>query len=459
MIAVSGVGTVVTRGAIEDLDPNPRTVGELWYGRPGQIGEIHKMRKDGIYTQGRDSAWNPVIGADWQVHASKNNQQPIDREIADFLQDYLIDRHCWSDVVTKQLEATETGCSLIEVLDDIKPISGNYTNHPGNGLGLIPTDYLPIEMWSVSAWNHKKPNPRQLESIEQNIPGSDTEDSELRGPISMDNIVRITQNQEGSDVRGHPTARACWEDWNTKHLLTVIGAMAHERHHLGIPLAHVEGELAPEEKKVLRKVMRNMRANQHGYAIMPNGVKFEWSTVNGRQITNIEESIWRCNFSMCFSWGGAWLFLGAKQTGAYNVGDKQSENQHQVSKRFAGLVENAWTKGSDGQSYIRRLIDANYGKKFDQPKMKAANLPSENIQKIATHAHNLTQSGHLTPDDGTEDWWREKFRMPPRDPNTARKASSVTVPASIQNEPEPEDEEEPEQNDQPAEDSEDDDDE
>jgi len=441
---LSGAGTLIQAGEISDLDPNSKTAGRNWYGDPQTMGQAQKMERDADVRTAKYTLTNPLITCEWGIEAA--SKQPIDLEIADFVHWNLFECNPWRAVLRQSLNYVRDGSSFQEVTDDVVDISATrFPNHPGKGKGVAITGFHEIPMWSIDAFNQHSDDTRTLDSVIQWIQGSDQEKPRYQ-EVNADRILRLTWEQNGADFTGFAPLRSAWGPWKIKQLLVVIDAMAHERHHLGVPTVTLEGDVSKDDLNVIKKVLRQMRAHEQGYAIFPHGIVFKWETVNGAQLTNIAEALWRCKFEIAHNFSAGFMLLGAKQVGAFNTAATQSGQHHFDIKAHAGFVEDGFNVGQDGWSPIERIVRLNYGERVDPPKgLRARNLPTEDWAKILPVVHNLTTSRHITPDERTEDHLRRVLKLPPSDPATRRAFSGEAEPMDLEPEKETTDDSEKEE--------------
>ncbi|MFQ5507010.1 MAG: hypothetical protein ACE5F1_19745, partial [Planctomycetota bacterium] len=229
------------------------------------------MDLDGHVRRARDTSIGPLVGADWALEPATT--EPIDLEIADFVAYVLFERNPWEMNLRRQLLYYRDGVRLEEVTDDIEPIdTKRFKLHPGSGLGRVVTGFEAIEGWSVEQWHQSKINPRQTAGVTQWIAGSDEERPRYQ-LIPSDRYMRFTWDQDGADYNGKAIQRGCWGSWYLIQLLKVLEGMAHEKNHIGIPIAQLEARINPEDLKKIKVVLEYMRANQAGWAIFPEGAK------------------------------------------------------------------------------------------------------------------------------------------------------------------------------------------
>ena len=415
---VGSPGTAIWGGTINDLDPNSKVRGAKWYGSPSVPGVANEMIRDPYVRRSLDSIVDPLLAATWDFEpASKDD---TDREAADYCRFAFFDCIRWTGAVRSLLYYLRDGWSLLEATDDVVPIpQARFPKHGGGGQGIALTGlhYRPAR--TVAHWRQRPDDPERLASVDQYVSGSDVEQGGYRS-IDASRLVRATWEQEGADFAGFPVLRSAYPAWRTKRVLMTVEAIRHEREHTGIPTLTLP-ELDPDEATILQAqtILSELRANEKGYLILPNGYAFNWSTTSGT--TNINETIERCNRDILTNVGGGWQMLGAGGgNGSYALASTQAGQYEIALEKHARFIADVFNTGLDGWSIVERITRLNYGPDVGIPRLVARNMPTRDWARILPLVHNLTMSGHLTPSEGTEEFIRGVTFMPSLDVSGVR---------------------------------------
>lgn len=454
--AQGGTGTRIFGGRIDDLDPNRDLRGPKWYGEPGKLGISHRMMRDPHVRKSIDYVIRPLQAATWFYKPT--SREPIDLEIARACDFAFLERFDIAEIMRLSLGvAARDGVALLEMTDDAVPVSA--TQFPilaanNNGQAVMPTGFHQRPAWTVTKWNQDKSNPACLKSIEQFIQGSDGERAK-RKPVDANRMLRWTVDQEAGDFTGLSLLRSAYGAWKLKITFQTIDAIRHERQGVGIPMLELPPEVTPEDLVAAEQILEEMRANDKGYAIWPNGYTFKWATTDGVG-TGIEAAIERCNRDIAYNVGAGFMLLGLNgKHGSFALAQSQDGQYHVGLNFWAKFFARPFNYGSDGWNPTERFVRMNYGPDVAVPKLFARNLPTVDWSKILAQVPALVSANVLTPDDPMEDAIREYFVLPPRDPESAReKPTSViampTTPEPTEPEPDPDNEDDEEETDDAA---------
>lgn len=421
----SATGTLITGGILDDIEHNSDLVGTAWHGEPGTLGIAGKMMRDPHVRKSVDYTANPLSRADWRFRPASD--QPIDLEIADFAQYAIVECLPFSQIVRRIVRGYfQHGVHLEEPTDEIKAIPADrFPNHPGNGLGLIPTALHHVPIPTIDGWNQARVHTDRIESVRQFVTGSDQEDGGYRD-IPADRLIRWTYDQEGADFTGNAILRSAYQPWKVKIALLKIDAIKHERTGVGTPVAIGSEEGGADEAETIEAILKGMRANSTGYAYFPHGVDFDWKGLGEGATSDSGSAIQRCNVDIAINVGAGFMLLGLTgKTGSFALGSTQ-QGQYQLEvDGHAAFVADALNSGPDGWSMIERIVRANYGPAVDLPRLEARNLPTRDWLKRAETVFKGVQVGAITPDSRLERQLRDSMQLDPHDPETAREQKAA----------------------------------
>ena len=418
---VGGTGTTVWGGSIDDLDPNTETRGDKWYGTPSKLGLGQQMLRDPHVRKSYDAVAGPLKSATWRFVPSSNDG--LAREVADFCNFAFLECNAWSRALDWQLNYVADGFSLLEMTDNVVDIPRDRfpgTANAASGRGIVPTGFHQRPAWSITGFNQARGNPAQLASVRQLISGAD---NELPGErtISASRLIRTTWQQNGAQYTGFPVLRSAWSPFKAKKMLQLVELIRHEREHTGTPTFELPEGATEEMVAEARKIAGDLRANARAFLVLPNGVKFTWSTTNGS--TDIDKTVERLNRDIAYNVGATFLLHGSKNTsGSYALASTQSGHYNIGLDNHAAFLEDAWNIGQDGWSPVQRIVALNYGPGAPVPRLRALNMPTRDWSKILPVAHNLIMSGGLRVDAPLRAAFREVMFLPPEDPETLEAA-------------------------------------
>jgi hypothetical protein len=280
-----------------------------------------------------------------------------------------------------------------------------------------------------------------MAGIRQWIPGSDAEQAGIKF-VRADRLLRITNEQEGANFEGFASLRSAYGAWKIKKALEVIDAIKHER--IGIPTPVLELSETADETDIAAAeiILAQLRANEKGFVILPNGFKLEWSGAGDSVVSNINEAIQRCNIEIAMNVIAGNMLLGLNSSsGSFALSNTQDGARHLHVDAHAATMVDAFNCGMDGWSIAERYTRLNYGPDVGVPILQARLLPTRPWVKIIAETVKAAAGGLITPDDQLESDIRDVLEWGPHDPTTARErpVSLGTPPA--RNDDEPEDDE------------------
>ncbi len=427
----SGTGTRIAAGVIEDLDPTNEVRGPKWYGENGRIGTAAMMMRDPHVRQSVNYITSPLVSASWRFRPA--SKDAADREVADFCNFAFLECAPWDQAIKRMVRGyVVNGFDLVEPTYDLKPIPrSRFPSHPGRGSGVVITGLHEIPASTVLRWKSDKTNSAQIDGITQYVQGNDSEQPGHRDIQAVD-ILRLTWDQDGANYQGMAVLRSAYQPWKLKIALINIDAIKHERLGLGVPTLYMPEDYSKEDIEAAETILAEMRANEKGYIILPNGYRFEWSGTTQNDGTNLNEAIERCNKDIAINVAAGFMLLGLTgQSGSYALGSTQQGQYHLAVENHAKFVAAAFNSGLDGRSIVEKIVRLNYGESVQVPRLEARNLPTRNWSEIAKTVFNGVQVGAITADDALEETLRDSMQLDPHDTSTARKLPSVASAFSL----------------------------
>jgi hypothetical protein len=410
-----GAGTLVSHGRISDLDPNTTLRGQRWYGTPWAYGVVQQMLRDPIVRLSLASIANPVASARWDVVPA--SQDPLDREVADFVRWSLFECQPWPAIVRRMVLAyASTGVSVDEIADDVVRVpTGRFTQHPGGGFGVAPIAWEQRSARTIEEWIQSPSVPTRLSAVRQRLQGADEESAGLR-EIAADRIVRVTWEQDGADFAGFPLLRSAYGPWKIKSVLLTVEAIQHERHHVGVPKIDLPESATDDDRETAIKIAADLRANERGFLVLPHGWSAAILTTNGT--TDIRRTIEAQDVAILRNVFAGFLALENRgAAGSYALASSL-EGQHQTSlEAHPEAICAALNQGSDGWSIVERIVRLNYGAEVALPRVVARLRRS--TSEVINHIGSMVRSGVLMSDPSLEDYVRDLLQIPPLDVDRA----------------------------------------
>mgnify|MGYP001335730068 CR=1 FL=1 len=418
-----GSANPLYNGAPDDMEFNSEVFSDNWIGSAGYPGIAQKMMSDPYVKATVNMVANCVINSTWDFEPTTKSD-PAAVEIADFCRMNFFERLDF-DKFVKQLVTGyhRDGSALFEFTDNVVPVEASrFPNHMGQGKGVVSTGLHYRPAWSIIKYHQSRKNPLHLAAVTQRVTGSDVEKPGER-KIPADRILRWTYDQEDANFHGRSVLRSAYGPWKMKVALQVLAMIKAEKCSVPLPTIELPEDATTEDLEICQKILRDLRANQKGYAIFPNGYKFSYETVSTQSGVDLESLIEMCNKSIATNILAQFQLLGvSSNNGSFALAATQETQFHQSVESAARFIASVFNTWQDGHNILDRLVKMNFGPEAHAPKLVFRNLPTKDYVAVLPILYNLTQpsSGVITPDDALEDYVREVMSLPQRDPATAR---------------------------------------
>lgn len=444
----SGSGTSTLDGRIDATayDTNAETRGPLWYGRLGRGGISARMMRHPHIRQSVSYISSPLRAATWRFKPA--SKSVLDREVADYCTWAIVEQLTWDLILERMVRGyAQDGFALSEMTDEMLPIPvDRFPNHPGNGIGLVPTGMHEIPANTVEYFYKRKGHPTQLDRVRQWQPYSDDEKAGYRD-INADRIVRITFAQSGANFPGEAVLRAVYGAWRMLSAFETYRSIGFERTAVGTPIVIEPPDgMTKDEADATELLLENMRTMEKGSMVLPHGSEIHWEGAGENDIANINTAIEAIKTDIAINVSAGFTRLGLTGPGSYALGVTLANPYHLATVGHANLVSTSFTIGLDGWSPARRIVTTNYGEHVQVPVLQALNLPTRDIKTTLPLLFQAVEKKIIIPDDPLEEQVRVLLQVDVADPDTARKGGqlSTSVQAVVTPSDKPEDDTDPE---------------
>jgi hypothetical protein len=269
----------------------------------------------------------------------------------------------------------------------------------------------------------------------------------LSEPIPVRNLVAHVNDQEGGNWLGQSLLRSAYKFWLLKESGLRVQAQTNERNGMGVNIykskpisdnpTDEELKREREERREGLKAARALRAGTTTGVAIIGGSELSTQGVDGK-LPDPEKALTRYDDGIARSVLAHFLTLGGDgATGSYALGDTLAEfftaSLQAVANEIADVVN---------QHVVEDLVDANWGPEEPAPRIVFDEIGSK-ASIDAPGLQSLLQAGGLRMDDPTEEWIRNRFGMPPRDPKTERETPATAPPTETDPTDPPDPEEDP----------------
>lgn len=227
--------------------------------------------------------------------------------------------------------------------------------------------------------------------------------------IPVDRLVAYVLEQEGGNWLGRSVLRGCYKNWLIKDRLLRVQAQTIERNGMGIPL--YEGAETETDLTKGAKMAQSWRAGQSAGAAIPHGARMRLVGVEGalpdadKPIRYHDEQIARAVLAH-------FLNLGT-QTGSWALGTTFADFFTLSLQTLAEQIADVAT-----QHIVEDLVDVNFGESEPAPRVTFDEIGSRQAA-TAQALKTLAEAGILLPDRSLEEFARQQYGMPQKDPRPA----------------------------------------
>lgn len=309
---------------------------------------------------------------------------------------------------------------------------------------LVPTQpqlRLPRSVWK---WTQKK---GKLTAIHQYLPagsgGSSNGQSfeydgvygsgagNAPGSVELDmtrgNGVYYRVGAEGDNWEGVSLLRPAYKHWYIKDTIERIDAIAQEREALGVPVLYAPPGASPDQLTAMETVLKNFRAAEQGYVIMP-GMKAGvagtpdgagWllelmgfdRTGSGR---DPQPSLEYHGQKIAAAFIAEFMRLGHGSSGSRATAQVQVDPFTMAIKALARVV----LEPVINECLVAPFVAYNFADAKHAPKVRMGLVDASSLADLADYVLKLTQVGALLPDQELEEYLRARGDMPPPNPQS-----------------------------------------
>ena len=367
------------------------------------IRVFEEMRKsDGTVRAAMLVCTLPIRRANWFVKEASDD--PQDMKIAEFVRHALFDwieDMTWDDIMRESLLSLAFGVMLFE------KVYGTY-EHDGTTYvtlqKLAPRLPKSILQWELVDHTFGIQQIRQ-DGVLAQIPGS--------------KLVIFVNEREGDNWWGTSMLRAAYQHWYRKQKYYAIDSLAFERQGLGIPVITMPQGYTASDEKQAAKALKNLRANEKQYMILPPGYEFEFADMGGKTTRDPTQAVEHHNKQILQSVLAQFLELGATKSGS---------GSRALSQDHSDLFLKAMEAIADGQrdafnrQLIKELVDLNFNDVKTYPVLSYEGITKVDIQAFGTAYAQLVTAGALTPTDSDQQMVRALLGLPERTPEEIEEA-------------------------------------
>jgi hypothetical protein len=348
------------------------------------------------------AAKTPVMGADYFVEPFSDN--PIDLDIQEFVEFNLLSgtNAPFLLILEDVLRMYEFGFSVIEKVYEEREWAPKRT-------GANRRKYTMLRKLAP------RPTPTIKEikyddnggpvSIVQGAVQADGKPKDVE--IDIEKLIIFSNNKKGGNLEGKSILRTAYRHWFFKSNLYNIDGIQKERHGMGFPTIQLKPGYKPADKDAAIELVRNIRTNEHGGAVLPPNWELKFLDLPGQPV-DVMKSIEHHNGGIMLNTMSQFLLLGLEGSG----GGRATSGAHQdMFNKALRYVANMIC--DDINLYCVPFL---VGYNFDTdhfPKLRVRNIgETKDMQQWASAISNLLAQHAITPDMETEQWIRTVIDAP-----------------------------------------------
>lgn len=378
---IGSSGTSVSGGIIIGEEYSAKLQGR------SALSKYDEMRRnDATVNAALDAVKLPILSAHFDVDAASDDQ--ADQDVRDFVHTCLFHVIDWDQTLNEILTYLDFGFSLFEMVFEPMDIDGTPR------IALTKLGFR--KQTTIERWETETGQPGVVQVVDAD-----------RFSIPAVRLVRFTHRQEGDNYSGRSILRSAYKHWYIKDRLYRIDAVGHERQALGVVKIVTPTGAKDDDKKKLRKLVQNMRANEKSYIEHPEGYTVEFMDMNAKSMKDTEPSINHHDRQITKNVLAQFLEIGA----AGSSGTRSTSEDH--SRLFEMAVENVAKKivSTLQNTVVRALVDLNFNDR-DYPTLRVGKISDDNIPVLSDALSKFVTAGVLHPHKGDENTVRKMVGMP-----------------------------------------------
>lgn len=363
----------------------------------------------------------PVMGADYFVEPFDTSQEAAD--IAEFVQYNLLEGagSPFLNVLEDILRMYEHGFSVLEKVYEEREWSPRRSGANRRKYTML-RKLAPRPSMTVTEIEYDD-NGGPV-GVKQQAVQADGKPKEVQ--IEIEKLVIFTYNRKGGNLEGKSLLRTSYRPWYFKTNLYNIDGIQKERHGMGFPVVELPPGYKTTDKTAAKELVRNIRTNEHGGAVIPPGWKLSFLELPGQPV-DVMRSIEHHNGTIMLNTMTQFLLLGLEGTG----GGRATSGSHQ--DMFTKSLRYVTNQICDAMNLylVPYLVGYNFTTdKF--PKLRARNIgETKDLQQWASAIANLAAQGVVNYTPETESWVRKIIDAPltpgtPTDNSTNNNKGDVT---------------------------------
>lgn len=366
-------------------------------GRQGVL-VYRQMLSDATVSSSLLAVTLPILSARWWVEPGGDKTRQ-DKKIAEFVEGELMERgtRTWQETLTEVLDYLVYGRMPFEIVWEFREDSE--FGRPMIGLRkLARRDPATIFKWKISDG--------QPGVVQQTING--------QFEIPMDKMIVFVNQKKGDNWEGVSLLRSAYKHWYIKDKLYLIDAISAERQGLGVPKGRVPVGAKQATKDKMEEVLRNLRANDKGYALLEGeDMEIDFMDMKAGQVKNLMPSIQHHDRAISLNVLAQFLQLGSTSVGSFALSNDQSKLFILCLEAIANHI-----RDNINRYLIKKLVDYNFDTTV-YPELSFEKIGNVDHNILTTSLQRAIQTGVLKPQPEDEVYLRDVMDLPEKSDSQA----------------------------------------
>lgn len=348
------------------------------------------------------AAKTPVMGADYWVEAFDEN--PENQDIMEFVEFNLLSGTSAPFLLVLEdiLRMLEFGYSVVEqVFEDRewapkRQRANRRTYTMLKKLAARPTPTIK----EIKYDNNGGPLSVVHSAVQADGKPKDVE-------IPIEKLIIFSNNKKGGNLEGKSILRTAYRPWVFKSNLLNIDGIQKERHGMGFPIIELPPGATTTDKDAAHELVRNVRTNEFGGAVLPFGFKLSFADISGQPV-DVMRSVEHHNGEIMLNTMTQFLLLGLEGSGGGRATSGAHQDMFNKSQRYVGNLICDYIN----LYCIPKLVGYNFDTdKF--PRLRVRNIgETKDLQQWASALANLKAQGLINYTPELEIWVRSIVDAP-----------------------------------------------
>jgi len=336
---------------------------------------------------------NPIVSGTWEIEVP--DEVANSQEIKEFLEFAIFQNIDFTQFIREALTFFEFGHSVFE------PVYQPLISHPKYRGSIVLKKLSYISPKTIERWHVRKY--AGLTGIQQQAYGD--LDSDI--VIPERNLLHFAIGKEGDNYEGRSLLRPIYGNWKRKQAFLKVNALGVERASLGVPVGVTAPGASDKAQSNLKAILAAVTSYQRASIVVPHGTDIKNFEI-GFDADKVLNAVAAERLGMSQSFLAGFMELGNNSgSGSFALSSNLMNIFLSSIQAYADVITHSFNK-----KIIKNLVDANFGKMTEYPKLKVSNISDKLGKEFTEILTMLTQSGYVAPTEAMKEYLKKKFNLP-----------------------------------------------